>query len=53
MDAICLKKLSKMHVLKAQLKTKERKRGQTLRKMAMLRAYATRLKPTPTDITSR
>ena len=47
----CLKKLVKMHTLKAQLKSKEKKRGHALRKMSMLRAYANRLKPTPTDTT--
>jgi len=49
MNASSLQKLTKMHVLKAQLKTKARKKGQTLRKMEMLKAYSMRLKPpTPT-----
>ena len=52
MNATCYRKLTKMHLFKAQIKTKDRKRGLTARRMSMLRAYAERLKPTPTDITS-
>ena len=51
MNATSLRKLAKMHTLKAQLKAKTRKRGLTVRRMKMLHSYAERLKPTPTDIT--
>lgn len=51
MNQSSFQKLAKMHTLKAQLKTRTRKKGQTLRRMEMLMAYSTRLKRTRTDIT--
>ena len=50
MHASSFRKLAKMHTLKVQVKNRTRKRGQTLRKMAMLRAYSTRLRPTQTAL---
>ena len=52
MNVSSLNNLKRMHVVKAQLKAKTRKRGQILRKMEMVRAYSTRLRPIPTDITT-
>ena len=52
MNESCFRKIAKMHLLKAQLKNKERKQGLTLRKMSMLTIYATRLKRTERDITA-
>ena len=53
MHQTCYVKLNKMHTLKAQLKSKQRKSGLTKRRMEMLKAYANRFKPIQTDIIYR
>ena len=47
-----LVKISKMHNLRAQARGKKKIKGQTLKRMLMLRAYSTRLRWTRTDITT-
>ena len=53
MQTTPLHKVAKMHRLKAEIRIKERRRGTTLTKMRMTKAYATHLERNRTDIINR
>ena len=53
MNASSMKKLIHMHTLRAEIRSRQRKSGRTLKRMEMLKTYAVRLQRTRTDIISR